>query len=213
MLVPAIKICGLTTPDALEATVTARADFGGFVFHPPSPRFLSLSQAAQLGAQAQGRIGKVGLFVDAGDDAIGEAIAAAGLELLQLQGSESPARTAEIRARFGLPVWKAVSVATAEDVSRAASYADAADFILFDAKTPKGALPGGLGLSFDWTLLAAWTGQLPWGLAGGLNPQNVAEAIRLTGALLVDVSSGVQSTPETKDPVKIAAFCKAARNA
>lgn len=208
-----IKICGLTTPDAAEATVAARADFGGFVFYPPSPRFLTLGQAAELGGQMSGRIRKIGLFVDADDAFIADCVGAAGLDGLQLQGSETPERAAALRARFGLPVWKTVSVAKAEDVAKADRYVGAADLILFDAKTPKGTLPGGMGLSFDWTLLNSWKGQLPWGLAGGLDPDNVAEAVRLTGAPLVDVSSGVQASPERKDPAKIAAFCTAVRAA
>jgi phosphoribosylanthranilate isomerase len=205
------KICGLTTPDAVEAVIAARSDFAGLVFHPPSPRNLSLNQASQLGSQMQGRICKVGLFVDADDDAIGAAIAAGRLDELQLQGSESPERTSAIRHRFGLPVWKAIAVAAPGDITRAALYTEVADFILFDAKTPKGALPGGLGLSFDWTLLAAWKAPCPWGLAGGLSPKNVAEAIRITGAPLVDCSSGVESAPGVKDVDLIAAFCQAAR--
>ena len=212
MPAPAIKICGVTSPAALDATIAARANHAGFNFFAPSPRFLTLPEAAALGERAGGRIGKVGVFVDAGDAAIAEAIAAAGLDALQLHGEESPARAAELKARFGLPVWKALPVASAADVARADAYAGAADFILFDAKVPKGAaLPGGLGLSFDWSLVAGWKGPLPWGLAGGLSPDNVAEAARLTGAPLVDTSSGVESAPGVKDVDKIAAFCKAAR--
>ena len=212
MPAPAIKICGVTSPAALDATIAARANHAGFNFFAPSPRFLTLPEAAALGERAGGRIGKVGVFVDAGDAAIAEAIAAAGLDALQLHGEESPARAAELKARFGLPVWKALPVASAADVARADAYAGAADFILFDAKVPKGAaLPGGLGLSFDWSLVAGWKGPLPWGLAGGLSPDNVAEAARQTGAPLVDTSSGVESAPGVKDVDKIAAFCKAAR--
>ncbi|HFE7277911.1 TPA: hypothetical protein ACF943_005724 [Klebsiella pneumoniae] len=137
----------------------------------------------------------VGLFVDADDAVIADALVAAKLNALQLHGSESPERVAQLRARFGKPVWKALPVASASDVARAAAYAGAADLILFDAKTPKGALPGGMGLAFDWSLLAGYRGALPWGLAGGLNPTNVAEAIARTGAPLVDTSSGVESAP------------------
>jgi phosphoribosylanthranilate isomerase len=210
---PAIKICGISTPQALDAAIAARADHAGFVFFPASPRNVGLAEAAMLAAHAAGRIGTVGLFVDADDALIGEAIAAARLDVLQLHGKESPERAAQLRARFGLPVWKALSVATRDDVLRADAYAGAADLVLFDAKTPKGTLPGGMGLSFDWTLLSGLRIALPWGLAGGLNPGNVAEAIRLTAAPLVDTSSGVESAPGAKDAGLIAAFCAAARSA
>ena len=208
-----IKICGLTQPDTLEAAIRARAEYAGFNFFPPSPRFLTPGDARELGARADGRIGKVGVFVDAEDAAIAEAVAAARLDAIQLHGAETAKRTAQVRARFGLPVWKVVSVASAADVAKANGYAGAADFILFDAKTPKGAaLPGGMGLAFDWSLVAGWKGPLPWGLAGGLTPDNVAEAVRLSGAGLVDTSSGVESAPGVKDRDKIAAFCAAVRS-
>lgn len=213
MSAPLIKICGVSTADALDATIRARADYVGFNFFPPSPRYLDPRTAAQLKAQASGRITKVGVFVDADDAAISDAVAAAGLDVLQLHGEETPERAARLGAQFGLPVWKVVSVASVADVSRAAAYREAADFILFDAKTPKGTLPGGMGLSFDWMLLAGKKDPLPWGLAGGLTPANVAEAIHATGAPLVDTSSGVESAPGVKDVAKIAAFCAAARSA
>lgn len=208
----AIKICGLTDPAALEAAIKARADYAGFVFFPPSPRNLSLNDAAALAARAEGRITRVGLFVDADDATIADALAAARLDALQLHGKETPERAGQLKARFGLPVWKALSVAAKEDVARADAYAGAADLVLFDAKTPKGALPGGMGLSFDWSLVANWKGPLAWGLAGGLTPENVAEAARLTGAPLIDTSSGVESAPGVKDIDRIAAFCAAARS-
>jgi phosphoribosylanthranilate isomerase len=211
MPAPAIKICGVTTPDALDAAVAARADHVGFVFFPPSPRNLAPRDAAPLAARAADRIARVGLFVDADDAAIAEAVSAARLDALQLHGKETPARAAELRARFGLPVWKAVAVASAADVERAAAWVGAVDLVLFDAKTPKGTLPGGMGLAFDWSLLAGWKNRAPWGLAGGLNPANVAEAVSRTGAPLVDTSSGVESAPGIKDPALIAAFCRAAR--
>ncbi len=208
---PTIKICGISTAPALEATIRARADHVGFNFFPPSPRFVDARQVAELGQRAAGRIARVGVFVDAGDTAIGEAVAAAGLDAVQLHGEETPERAAQIRARFGLPVWKALPVASASDIARADLYRDAADLILFDAKTPKGTLSGGMGLSFDWSLLTAYRGPLAWGLAGGLTPANVDEAVRLTGVSMVDTSSGVESAPGVKDVDKIAAFCKAAR--
>ena len=208
---PAIKICGIASPAALDAAIRARADYAGLVFYPPSPRYLTIAQAADLGTRAAGRIGAVGLFVDASDATIGEAVGAAKLDALQLHGSETPQRAAELRARFALPVWKVISVASAADVAKADTYAGAADLILFDARMPKGSLPGGMGLVFDWALLRDYRGSLPWGLAGGLSPDNVAEAVRLTRAPLVDTSSGVESAPGVKDVDKIAAFCKAAR--
>jgi phosphoribosylanthranilate isomerase len=213
MPAPAIKICGINTAMALEAAILARAGYAGFNFFPPSPRFLATADAAALGARSDARIARVGVFVDAVDAAIAEAVAAARLDAIQLHGAESPERAGQLKAQFGLPVWKVIPVAGQADVARASTFTGAADFILFDAKTPKGAtLTGGMGLSFDWDLLAGWKGALPWGLAGGLTPDNVAEAVRLTGAPLVDTSSGVESAPGVKDVDKIAAFCKAARN-
>lgn len=213
MNAPRIKICGINSAPALDAVIEARADYCGFVFFAKSPRNVTLPEARVLGERAAGRIKRVGLFVDADDAFIAEAIAAAGLEALQLHGEESPERVAQVKARQGLPVWKAVPVASAADVERAAAYAGCADLVLFDAKTPKGTLPGGMGLSFDWSLLSAWKNRVPWGLAGGLSPANVAEAVRLTGAPLVDTSSGVESAPGIKEADKIAAFCIAARSA
>ena len=212
---PAIKICGLTTAATLEATIGARAEYAGFVFFPKSPRHLALSDAPALAERAEGRIKRVGLFVNADNATIAAAAAAARLDVLQLHGEESPERAAELRAAFGLPVWKALPVAAAADIARAAAYAGAIDLVLFDAKTPKGALPGGMGLAFDWTLLAGWKGAagfpMGWGLAGGLSPANVAEAARITAASLLDCSSGVESAPGVKDPELIASFCRAVR--
>ncbi|MGN6357138.1 MAG: phosphoribosylanthranilate isomerase [Novosphingobium sp.] len=213
MSAPKIKICGIATAEALEATIAARADYVGFNFYPPSPRYLALGEAPALAERAAGRILRVGLFVDAADEAIAQAVAAARLDMLQLHGEETPERAARLRERFGLPVWKVIPVAAVEDVRRAAAYREAADLILFDAKTPKGTLPGGMGLSFDWSLLAANKGSLPWGLAGGLTPDTVAGAIAATGASLVDAASGVESATGIKDGAKIAAFCSAARSA
>jgi len=209
----AIKICGIREPAALDAAIRGRADHAGFVFFAKSPRNVTLTEAAALSARADGRIGRVGLFVDAAEATIADVLAAAPLDALQLHGSETPERAAKLRAQFGLPVWKALSIASADDVARANAYAGAADLILFDAKTPKGALPGGVGLAFDWNLVAGWKSSLAWGLAGGLTPDNVAHAVRLTGAPLVDTSSGVESAPGVKDADRIAAFCRAAREA
>lgn len=212
MPTPAIKICGISTPEALDATIRARADYAGFVFFPKSPRNVTPQAAAALSRRAENRIARVGLFVDADDDTIAEALAAARLDVLQLHGTESPERAAQLRARHGVKVWKALSIATAEDVARAQAYADAIDMVLFDAKTPKGTLPGGMGLSFDWTLVANWKGPIAWGLAGGLTPQNVTEAIERTGAPLIDTSSGVESAPGVKDTARITALCDAVRS-
>jgi len=208
-----VKICGISTPATLAACIAARAEWVGFNFFPPSPRFLTSAAAAGLAEQAQGAIRKAGVFVDAEDAFLAEAVHAGRLDAIQLHGHESPERVAQVRQRFGLPVWKVLSVSGPDDIAHAAAYAGAADFLLFDAKTPKGQLPGGMGLAFDWSLLSAYRGPLAWGLAGGLTPANVAEAIRLTGAGLVDTSSGVESAPGLKDVDKIAAFCKAARQA
>lgn len=211
MPAPAIKICGLSTAESLDAAIRARADHAGFVFFPPSPRAVTVSQAAELGARAAGRIGRVGLFVDASDDLLADAVATGMLDTLQLHGKETPERAAQVRARFGLPVWKALAVAAPGDAERAMAYAGAVDLVLFDAKTPGGALPGGMGLSFDWSLVANWKGPTAWGLAGGLTPGNVADAVRQTGTVLVDTSSGVETAPGTKDADLIGAFCRAAR--
>lgn len=207
-----IKICGIDRAEALEAAIAARASHVGLVFYPPSPRFLKNADAAALAAQAKGRITRVGLFVDPDDATLAEGVGT-GLDAIQLHGGESPARVAEVKARFGIDVWKVLPVASESDVARAGAYHGAADFILFDAKTPKGALPGGMGLRFDWSLLAGYRGATPWGLAGGLNAGNVAEAIARTGATLVDASSGIESAPGVKNVAKITAFCAAARAA
>ncbi len=199
-----IKICGISTPDTLDATIAARADYCGFNFFPPSPRYLAIRDAGAMASRAAGRIRTAGVFVNPDDTLLSDAVAAARLDVIQLHGDESPARSAEVKARFGLPVWKVLSVSSSKDI--------AADFILFDTKTPTGsAIPGGMGLRFDWSLLSAFKGQIPWGLAGGLTTDNVAEAFRIAGAPLVDTSSGVESAPGIKDVDRIAAFCKAAR--
>ena len=211
MPTPAIKICGLTTPETLDAAIAARAEWFGLMFVERSPRYAALDVAAELGQRGAGRIGRVGVFLDAGDAAIAEAVAAAKLDVLQLHGAETPQRCAALRARHGLPVWKVLSVSAGPDLDRAYDYVGAADLVLLDAKTPKGALPGGLGLTFDWNLLADWRAPLPWGLAGGLNPGNVAEAVRITGAPLIDASSGLETALGVKDPELIAKFCAAAR--
>lgn len=183
------------------------------MFFPKSPRAVTSADAALLSARAEGRINRVGLFVDPDDALLAEAVAAARLDAIQLHGAETPERAAQLRSRFGIPVWKALSVASAADVERASAYAQAVDLVLFDARTPKGALPGGMGLAFDWNLVANWKGPVAWGLAGGLEPGNVAEAIRRTKTPLVDTSSGVEIAPGVKDADRIAAFCAAVAGA
>lgn len=209
-----VKICGLTTPEALDVTVESGADMAGFVFFAPSPRNLDLEDARMLGARAAGRITKVALSVDA-DDALMEAsIAALRPDLLQLHGNESPERAAALKARFGLPVMKAIPVETRADLAAVARYAGVVDRLIFDARAPREATrPGGLGKAFDWHLLAGLDTALPYMLSGGLDPENVAAALAITGAPGVDVSSGVEQAPGIKDPDKIRAFVRAARAA
>ncbi|WP_366555594.1 phosphoribosylanthranilate isomerase [Aquibaculum sediminis] len=208
------KICGIRDPEALQAAVQGRARWVGFVFFPRSPRSLTPEQAAVLAAEAAGRVERVGLFVDPDDALLDATLGRVDLDMLQLHGSETPRRVAEIRARWGLPVMKAIKIARAEDLAVVPDYAEVVDRILFDAKAPKemvDALPGGNALSFDWRLLAGRRWPKPWMLSGGLDPDNLAEAVALTGAEAVDVSSGVEARPGVKDPARIAAFLSAAR--
>jgi phosphoribosylanthranilate isomerase len=208
-----VKICGVKTPEALVATLSAGADAVGFNFYPPSPRALSPAEAQSLGARAPHLL-KVGVFVDADDSLLDAAVRAAGLNALQLQGAEGPERVAALKARFNLPVWKAVGVRTGAEIAAASRRFAGADLLLLDAKPPEGTvLPGGNGLRFDWRILDSEKPGLPWGLAGGLTPQTVAEAIRRTEAPLVDVASGVEDAPGVKSVAKIAAFVEAARRA
>ena len=210
-----VKICGLSTPETLEAALDAGADLVGFVRFPKSPRHVSLDLGRDLSRQARGRALRVVLLVDADDAAIADAVEALDPDLLQLHGRESPERAAAIRSRFGRPVLKAIGIADASDLAALGPYAGGVDHLLLDAKPPRdaGALPGGNGLSFDWRLLNGLDPGLSFMLSGGLNPGNVAEAVRLTGSRAVDVSSGVESGPGVKDPGKIEAFVKAARAA
>ena len=203
------KICGLSTPDTLDAAVTGGASHVGFVFFPPSPRNVTPDQAAGLAQRVPGHVAKVGVFVDPDDALVARAIAAGRLDALQLHKT-SPARAAAIRQRTGREVWAAVAIKMRADLDAVRGFAGAADRILYDAKTPDdAALPGGMGLRFDWRLLDGVRHPLPWALSGGLDASNVAEAIGRTGARLVDVSSGVESTPGIKDAAKIAAFLAA----
>jgi phosphoribosylanthranilate isomerase len=209
-----IKICGLSTPETLEAAIEAGADMVGFVFFEKSPRHLSLDKARALAGRARGRAKIAILTVDASDEAV-EAIAdAVAPDILQLHGRETPARLADLKRRFGLPVIKAIGVSVVGDLAAAEAYAETADRLLFDAKAPKDArLPGGNGVAFDWRLLAGIAPARPWLLSGGLDPANVAEAIAVTGARGVDVSSGVERAPGVKDVAKIRAFIAEARAA
>lgn len=206
----AIKICGLSTPDTVGTAIRAGASHVGFVSFAKSPRHVSPEQMRALAAMAT-QVDRVGVVVDPDDELLTELVATGALTAIQLHGKETPARTAAIRQHFGLPVWKAISVKTASDIAASSAYAGAADFLVFDAKTPDGAaLPGGMGLRFDWTLLRGVHPVLPWGLSGGLGPDNVAEALAISGAPLIDVSSGVESAPGIKAVDKIIAFCEAA---
>ena len=209
---PIVKICGLKTPETLAAALDAGADMVGFVFFPKSPRHIDLATAEGLGRQAQGKALKVALTVDADDAALAAIVAALNPDLLQLHGHESPERVAAIRARFGLPVMKAIGVAHADDLTDVQAFAAVADRLLFDAKPPKDAAhPGGNGLAFDWSLLTGLDLSIPSMVSGGLDPANVAEALRRTKAQGVDVSSGVETAPGQKDPAKITAFVRAAK--
>lgn len=218
---PIVKICGLSTPETLDAALDAGAEWVGFVSFPRSPRHVDLETGRALSARARGRARRVVLLVDPEDAAIAAAVAALDPDLLQLHGHETPERVAAIRERFGRPVMKAVGVAGAADLDTAAGYAGVADHLLLDAKPPgtPEALPGGNGLPFDWRLLAGprpWNAldpALPFMLSGGLNADNVAAAVRLTRARAVDVSSGVEVEPGLKDPARIEAFITAARTA
>ncbi len=206
-----VKICGLGRAAEVDACVQAGARYVGFVFFPKSPRHLELPQAAELAAHVPVGLCKVALTVDADDAMLDALTTVVPLDMLQLHGRESPARVAEVKARYGLPVMKALGVADRDDLARIDAFAGVADQLLIDAKPPGGAdLPGGNGLAFDWMLLAGRVWRTPWMLAGGLTPLNVAEAIRRTGARQVDVSSGVESAPGVKDPQLIAELVRAA---
>lgn len=205
-----VKICGLSTADQVRWAVDAGARYIGFMFFAKSPRNVSLETAARLALEVPPGIAKVAVTVDATDAALDEITASVPIDLLQLHGSESPVRVAEIRARYGLPVMKVVGVAEPQDVPGLARYDAVADQLLVETKQPKdAALPGGMGVPFDWTLIQGHHFQRPWMLAGGLTPANVSTAVRLTGAQQVDVSSGVESAPGVKDEALIRAFMAA----
>ena len=209
-----VKICGLKTPDALDAALEAGADMVGFVFFAPSPRHLGYEAARLLGERVNGRAAKVALSVDATDAELGNVVEALKPDMLQLHGRETPERVAVLRSRFGLPVMKALPVEQRSDLSPIREYAHVADRILFDARAPQDATrPGGLGKAFDWRLLENLDIAVPFMLSGGLDARNVAEALAITRAPSVDVSSGVEKRPGEKDVAKIRAFVRAARSA
>ena len=207
-----VKLCGLRTPETLHAAIEAGADWVGFVFFPKSPRHVSLDEAKALAPLVAGRAKKVALLVDPSDGLMADVIAALQPDFLQLHGHETPERVSEIRQRFGVPLIKAVGIAGQDDLIRARAYESMVDWMLYDAKPPKQAvLPGGNGVSFDWTLLKDAGKQHHFMLSGGLDADNVANALAITGAAGVDVSSGVESAPGIKDPERIKAFMAAVR--
>jgi phosphoribosylanthranilate isomerase len=209
-----VKVCGVRTPGDVAAVAAAGAAYVGLNFFPKSPRYLTIPEARAVALAAPEGLCKVALVVDADDATLDALVEALPLDMLQLHGHETPDRVAEVKARYGLPVMKAVGVADEGDLPALMDYALVADQILVDAKPPKGAvLPGGNGLAFDWRLVAQRRWLRPWMLAGGLTPENVAQAIRLTNARQVDVASGVESAPGVKDPARIAAFVAATRRA
>lgn len=209
-----VKICGLKEPAHVAAAAEAGAAYVGFVFFEKSPRNVSLSQARDLAVEAPVGVAKVALTVNADDAFLDKLVETVPLDMLQLHGRESPARVAEVRARFGLPVMKAIGIADAEDVAKIDTYGAVADQLLVDAKPPQNAtLPGGNGLSFDWRLVNRKYWPRPWMLAGGLTADNVAEAVKMTGARQLDLSSGVESAPGVKDVGMIRAFMKAVQKA
>jgi phosphoribosylanthranilate isomerase len=209
-----VKICGINSREAADAALRAGADFAGLMFFEKSPRHLSFDQAAELARLLRGRARIVTVLVEPSDGAVDEVLAAVSPDLIQLHGNETPARVAAIAARSGRPIIKVLAVADSDDVARAHAYEEAADYFLFDAKVDASATrPGGWGSAFDWQLVSGRTFRRPFGLAGGLNPDNVARAIKVSGANFVDASSGVEDAPGRKSPDKIAAFVANARNA
>ena len=208
-----VKICGINDKSALETAVEAGVAYIGLVFFEKSPRHLSVIQAAELVAKLPARIQCVGLFVDPTDTQIANTLEAVPLDMIQLHGKESPERVRDIRTKFGRAVMKVIALATKNDLAMASDYDEVADWMLFDAKAPEGAdRPGGHGVGFDWSLLQNWHGKGPWMLAGGLNANNVATAIAVSGAKVVDVSSGVEATLGQKDPIKIKQFMESVQH-
>lgn len=210
----AAKICGLTSEEAVQAAIAGGARFTGFVFYPPSPRSLGVAQAAKLVAGVAPGITRVGVFVDPDDALLDSIFSTMPLDMAQLHGSETPDRAGTIKRRFGIKVMKAIKVAGETDLRAAKDFLGVVDWLMFDAKPPKdmaNALPGGNALAFDWQLLRTKNWPLPWMLSGGLNPENLAEAVAISRAEFVDVSSGVEKKPGEKDPAKIRAFLARAK--
>ncbi len=210
-----VKICGCSTPDAVAAAAAGGASYVGFVFYPPSPRAVSTERAATLARLVPERVKRVALLVDPDDELVRLVAARVPLDMIQLHGRETPARVAAIKQIAGLPAMKAIKIAAAADVEAASGYVDCADMLLFDAKVPEsqaGALPGGNAASFDWALLSGRRWPRPWMLSGGINAGNLAEAVGISGARIVDVSSGIESRPGVKDPEKIRALLEAAKS-
>ena len=209
----AAKICGLNSEAAVAAAVEGGAAYLGFVFYPPSPRAVSPARAAEFCGAVPSGVQRVALFVDADDAAIAAVLDAVPIDILQFHGAESPERVADAKQRFRRPVMKAIAVAAPEDVLAATRYEDSADLLLFDAKPPRraDALPGGNGLAFDWRLIAGRPWRRPWMLSGGLTAALLPEAVRISGAQAIDVSSGVERLPGDKDPEKIREFLAVAR--
>lgn len=210
----AVKICGITTPETLTAAIEGGASYVGLVFYPPSPRYAAPDLAAYLASYVPDAVKKVGLFVEPDDKTLEDILRQVPLDMIQLHGHESPDRVLYIKERFGLPVMKALPVRTKADLAAVPDYTNVADWLLFDAKAPPGAtLPGGNGLPFDWILLEGFQSQTPWMLAGGLTPDNVAEALRRLSPDAVDVSSGVETAPGAKSPEMIEKFIEAVKKA
>lgn len=208
----AAKICGLSSEATVEVAIAGGAAYVGFVFYPPSPRAVTPARAGELCTLVPASMKRVALFVDADDVAIAAVLNAAPIDILQFHGAESPERVAAVQHQFGCQVMKVVAIAGSHDLAVAARYEEVADMLLFDAKPPPGATrPGGNGLAFDWQLIAGRPWRLPWMLSGGLTAALLPEAVRISGARIVDVSSGVETAPGQKDPGKIGAFLDAAR--
>ncbi|HVI53063.1 MAG TPA: phosphoribosylanthranilate isomerase [Candidatus Sulfotelmatobacter sp.] len=209
-----VKICGLTDEETVDAAIDAGADFVGVVFFDKSPRGVTIERANELLEFVPEEVQRVGLFVDPSNEFLDQIMNNLRLDLFQFHGSETPERIDEVHMEYGMPVMKALGVSSAADLDAAQTYAEVCDWLLFDAKAPAGAdRPGGNAAAFDWSLLAGRKWACPWMLAGGLHAGNVAEAVRLSGARAVDVSSGVESAPGVKDAEKIAAFIRAAKGA
>ena len=205
---PLVKICGLSTPEAIDAAIKGGASHVGFVFYPPSPRDLSVARAQQLAARVPAHVAIVAVLVDPARDLLAQLRARLRIDVVQLHGAETPAFAASLTGE----VWKAIPVRTRADLADATRFRGTVARVLYDAKTSGDAMPGGMGLRFDWTLLDGHRHPLEWGLSGGLTPDNLGEALRVTGAPLVDVSSGVESAPGVKDMDKIVAFLNAAQS-